>query len=220
MPGAIIPDDWDGSTYECLKIQWPSSPLWRALLFGQVSEPGTATYWDPSTGDEEAAAVAAARAYGQTISQEELGCEEGEDCVIVPASSFAVVHGAQQQIQASTWTPLIWNSYAWNNNNPGFDLPNDRHSPVAASRAGFWYYNVGISLQTVTTWNVALTGVVSGNIVYLGTLTEPSQRFSTIIPITNVNDTYIVQIYTLVTLWTSPGWAVTDFRGTWLGPVA
>ncbi len=67
MAGAIIPDDWDGSTFECLRIEWPSSELWRAILLGNVSKASLPEYWDADTGNPDDAARAVADAYNLTI---------------------------------------------------------------------------------------------------------------------------------------------------------
>lgn len=45
-----IPQDWDGETYCRFSICWPNSTLWRAILRGQVSEPGRGFFWDERTG--------------------------------------------------------------------------------------------------------------------------------------------------------------------------
>lgn len=74
MPGAIVPDDWDGITFDCLQIQWPSSEKWRAILLGQMSEPSFEHYWDDGFGDPSEAASAAGAAYRQTVEDELSVC--------------------------------------------------------------------------------------------------------------------------------------------------
>lgn len=89
MTGAIIPDDWDGVTYKCLRIQWPSSDLWEAILLGQVTIPTTAEYWDPDTGDAEDAASAVVTAYRQTIQNVFTeDCTDMENTEIVGSIKF------------------------------------------------------------------------------------------------------------------------------------
>lgn len=45
-----IPDDWDGETWCCYVIEWPSSKRWRAILNGQVTAPSRGRFWDEKTG--------------------------------------------------------------------------------------------------------------------------------------------------------------------------
>lgn len=57
-----IPDDWDGTTWDCWMIEWPSSTLWTAILCGFVTQPTRGRFWDASTGS-----VAGAQAIGKQI---------------------------------------------------------------------------------------------------------------------------------------------------------
>lgn len=50
-----IPDDWDGESWNCWMIEWPSSTLWTAILCGFVTQPTRGRFWDASTGSVEAA---------------------------------------------------------------------------------------------------------------------------------------------------------------------
>ena len=50
MPGAYIPDDWDGVSYCCYSVRWPDSFEWRAALNGLVSLAGSGWYWNEETG--------------------------------------------------------------------------------------------------------------------------------------------------------------------------
>lgn len=45
-----IPDDWDGTTWDCWMIEWPSSTLWTAILCGFVTQPTRGRFWDAATG--------------------------------------------------------------------------------------------------------------------------------------------------------------------------
>lgn len=45
-----IPDDWDGQTFECIQIEWPSSTLYRGILLGLLSQMSAGRLWDESTG--------------------------------------------------------------------------------------------------------------------------------------------------------------------------
>lgn len=67
MTGAVIPDDWDGVTFRCYRVRWPSSDLWTAILLGQMTVPATLNYWDQNTGIPQDAADATQEAYEQTI---------------------------------------------------------------------------------------------------------------------------------------------------------
>lgn len=54
MPRLPIPDDWNGE-FECVQIQWPSSPKWMALLAGFIISPSRGWYWDERTGSVKGA---------------------------------------------------------------------------------------------------------------------------------------------------------------------
>jgi len=45
-----IPNDWDGETFCRYMVCWPDSTLWRAILLGQLTEPGRGWFWDANTG--------------------------------------------------------------------------------------------------------------------------------------------------------------------------
>jgi len=46
-----IPDDWDGSTGCWVRVWWPNSTLWLALLRGLITNPNYPQFWDERTGD-------------------------------------------------------------------------------------------------------------------------------------------------------------------------
>src|SRR5690606_12920058 len=50
MPGVQIPSDWDGEAWSCVRVQWPDSPQYRALLRGALSQLMRGRYWDGQTG--------------------------------------------------------------------------------------------------------------------------------------------------------------------------
>jgi hypothetical protein len=54
MPEVPIPDDWDGETWECVQIQWPSSVKWFAVLSGLITSPLRGRLWKASTGNIKA----------------------------------------------------------------------------------------------------------------------------------------------------------------------
>jgi hypothetical protein len=50
----LIPNDYDGESYQCIEIQWPDSPQWRAILRGVISEMFRGRIWDETTGSIKA----------------------------------------------------------------------------------------------------------------------------------------------------------------------
>lgn len=64
MPQMPIPDDWDGETYDCVLIDWPSSVQWFAILRGFVTTPLRGRFWDASTGS-----ILAVQAIGREIAE-------------------------------------------------------------------------------------------------------------------------------------------------------
>lgn len=46
-----IPWDWDGESWKCWAIEWPDSPLWRAILEGFITTPMRGWFWDERTGN-------------------------------------------------------------------------------------------------------------------------------------------------------------------------
>jgi len=46
-----IPNDWDGVTWDCYQIQWPSSVVYRAILTGLLSQMTRGRFWDETTGN-------------------------------------------------------------------------------------------------------------------------------------------------------------------------
>lgn len=45
-----IPNDWDGVSWCCSVIEWPSSDQWRAILLGQLTAPLRGRFWDGRSG--------------------------------------------------------------------------------------------------------------------------------------------------------------------------
>jgi len=45
-----IPQDWDGQTWRCVRIEWPDSLEYRAILGGLLSYLMRGRYWDEQTG--------------------------------------------------------------------------------------------------------------------------------------------------------------------------
>lgn len=146
MAGAVIPDDWDGSTFKCNRIQWPSSEQWEAILLGQMTEAARETYWDPETGDPGPAAKAAKDGYLATIDESDIWLKECDEFMNVPA--FRVHKNASQVIPSSVWTVITWEAYWHDSNNPGFILAQEAHSPNSVDLMGLWNYEVNIALDT------------------------------------------------------------------------
>lgn len=144
MAGAIIPDDWDGSTFECQRIEWPASPLWQAILLGQVTEPGWSSYWDADTGDVDAAAQAAKDAYRLTIP-----AIYAEGCDEVPAlvTAYMVETTSLFAMPPFTMTTVEFAAYIYQWNNPGFDFADFSHRPDLVGKSGMWHYDVQVRFQ-------------------------------------------------------------------------
>lgn len=50
MPQYPIPNDWDGTTWGCILVEWPDSEQWLGMLRGLVTTPVRGRFWDGSTG--------------------------------------------------------------------------------------------------------------------------------------------------------------------------
>lgn len=144
MSGAIIPDDWDGSTFECQRIEWPASPKWRAILLGQATEPGWQSYWDANTGDVEDAARAANDAYELTVP--DIYTEECEEMPVLQ-SAFKVRLNAAYPMGPATEYLVFWEAYEYQWNNPGFNLPLSGHEADSVGKYGVWHYDVELFFQ-------------------------------------------------------------------------
>lgn len=147
MPGAIIPDDWDEETYQCLKIQWPASVLWQAILFGQISEPQVDTYWDASSGDVQTAVLATMDAYINTVEQAELECPEENGGGQTVATGFKAYLSANQLLTAGQNNEIQFDTLEWSVNSPNFDVTDYRHKPGAAGLLGLWHYTWQMSFD-------------------------------------------------------------------------
>lgn len=58
-----IPQDWDGTSWCCWVVEWPSSPDWEAILLGFITTPMRGRFWDETTGS-----VIDAQEIGQQIT--------------------------------------------------------------------------------------------------------------------------------------------------------
>lgn len=50
MPEVPIPDDWNGTDWQCVQIVWPDSIKWFAILAGLMTMPARGRLWDGRTG--------------------------------------------------------------------------------------------------------------------------------------------------------------------------
>lgn len=73
MPVVPIPDDWDGETWDCMLLAWPSSVQWYAILRGLLTTPGRGRFWDERSGS-----ILAVQAIGREIEERNpvMSCEE------------------------------------------------------------------------------------------------------------------------------------------------
>lgn len=138
MTGAIIPDDWDGETFKCFRVNWPQSEQYEAILLGSLSKPAYVDYWDPSTGDEDEAATAIQTAYRSTYPG--LWTEECDEPVLVPA--FKVKQTSPQALSASAWQVVEWDAFEYEVNDPQFQLAQNVHSLEDSQWFGIWHYDV------------------------------------------------------------------------------
>lgn len=45
-----IPDDWNGEDWHCIRVRWPDSTLYNALLVGFLTQMARGRFWDERTG--------------------------------------------------------------------------------------------------------------------------------------------------------------------------
>lgn len=172
MPGAIIPDDWDGSTFVCNRIMWPASEQWRALLLGSATNPARVDYWDEDSGDPSDAMQAVEDAFDLTVPTiYTTGCDEMIPGIPVP--TFKVSKDTGQALSAATWTPIDWDVLSWNLNSPQFVLPFSKQAITVENNFGVWHYTLNIGIDSATQMfiqaiitpgpiNLALTGTTNG----------------------------------------------------------
>lgn len=219
MTGAIIPDDWDGVTFECSRIEWPASEKWRAILLGQASEPSQERYWDVDSGDAVAAAIAVQNAYRLTtpvIYTEECDITPG-----IPVPAFSARATSSQSIPASTWTTVVWESLEWALNNPNFSLALNAHTPINEDLLGLWSYAVSVRPDLETpVWLRAIQQ--PGNVVQAVIRTDgynsPLLAFD--VPHDAAGDQLRIEVWSLIansiTFIGPSSW----FTGHFLGPVS
>lgn len=147
MTGAIVPDDWDGSTYKCYQVQWPHSEQYEAILLGNISKPSFLDYWDAGSGDAQEAANAVKTAYRNTVP--DFWAEDCEEKVEA-TKSFRVRRDGIQSIPSGIWTKVLYDEYVWNLQAPGWNMPENAQDMTIPANAGIWQYNAGIRINKFT----------------------------------------------------------------------
>jgi len=168
MAGAIIPNDWDGSTYQCYKVQWPSSEQWGAILLGQITEPTVEAYWEPASGNPADAVQAVLTSEAQT--EPEFYVEDCNDMTehthprgevtsrilnLALPSAQALSDGIWQkvnfEVQTAFGAPHFW------------DDTNHKQVVTLTDYVGVWNYSGGVFVTSApTTLSVGL--YVNGSI--------------------------------------------------------
>lgn len=215
MTGAIIPDDWDGETYKCWKVQWPDSADYSAILLGNISKPSFLDYWDPDTGDAQEAANAIKAAYNQTLPG-----FWAEDCNMLPSidnRAFKVYNSVVQSVPATTWTQIEWDTFLLNRYAPGFNLAAESQDMTFTGIEGIWQYNAEIWLDTPADLNLELR--LNGyRVIAAGQAKNKTQvRVSTSFYVDPTWTSLSLWIYTTVAGDTIP---VLDYSPTWTGFLA
>ena len=217
MP-AIIPDDWDGTTFECKRVIWPSSKKWAAILLGQMTEPTVEAYWDGETEARVDASFAVQTAYRQTIPDiYNLGCD---DLTNLPATAFKVVIDGTQAIAATTWTEIIWETYLYNHNDTGFDLGDFGHLPVSQQKKGLWHYDASLQVVAIPgVWYaraiIEETGQILANVQASGQFVDLS--FPHVWG--NVDNTLRIETWGVAAMVISDTPGNTWWSGDYIGPV-
>lgn len=147
MTGAIIPDDWDGTSFNCQKVMWPSSVQWRAILLGQLTEAEKEYFWDADFGVVADAVQAIKDA--ETLTLPDFWTEECEDMPTIPVIAFKTEINTPFAISATTWTTIPWADYFYQHNNPGFDFVGSGHKPTLQGHLGVWHYDYNIAADVV-----------------------------------------------------------------------
>jgi len=145
MTGAIIPTDWDGVSFNCQKVVWPASVQWRAILFGQFTEPHYSSFWDEDTGDVDDAVQAVKDA--EKLTEPEFWTEDCDVQSGHPVSAFLAYPTSAQVLTPGTWNTVRWASLEWDLNNPGFDLAANGHIPGPEGHVGIWHYDIQLNVQ-------------------------------------------------------------------------
>lgn len=108
MPKLPIPDDWDGVTWRCVKISWPNSPMWIAVLNGLLTQSTRGRWWDEKTGS-----IAGVQEIGREIWERN---SPFRNCDVVPSEEIifepgkgqgqSISEGEEQEMPSVTWITL------------------------------------------------------------------------------------------------------------------
>lgn len=173
MPGAIIPDDWDGESFNCQKVVWPSSEMWKAILFGQITEPESSSFWDPDSGDVDDARQA-------IVDAEDLTSPDffTEDCDVIPGQDIVCAFKALKTVvlglAAATWTVVPFEIFGYAHNSPEFFLATNSHQVTNPELFGLWHYDLTMKLITVNPVYLRIVETPSiKTVIYLGSSLGP-----------------------------------------------
>lgn len=147
MSGAIIPDDWDGSTYKCWKVQWPDSVDYSAILLGSISKPSYLDYWDADSGDAQEAANAIKSAYNATLP--DFWASDCEDPLLT-TKGFRVRATSTQAVPAATWTKVLFDEFVYNIKPSTWNLAENAQDMTIPASAGIWQYNASVAFDITT----------------------------------------------------------------------
>ncbi len=219
MPGAIIPNDWDGVTFNCAKVYWPASVRWRAILFGQITEPERSSFWDPDSGDIDDAMQAIVDAEGLT----EPDFWE-EDCDVIPGhpiSAFLAYSASDQVLSIGSWQTVVWATLLWNFNNSGFNLFLNGHDALTPDKPGWWHYDVQLQVEPASAWKATRAVLVgTGQQVARMDINWRHPRLSFNHKWGEGEPPLVVQVYTSVAATVRADRTETWFSGHYLGPVS
>lgn len=155
MSGARVPEDWDGLTYKCFRIQWPDSVDYQAVLLGQVTEPSNDWFWDDEFGTAENGAAAILQA--ESLTFPDFGTKECDSILPVEHAGFrANFGGVNQALTAGVWNKVT----LWNVNYDYFlsewQESNNRHKITQGKNAGLWHYTIQVRASGFITGEMRL----------------------------------------------------------------
>lgn len=166
MGGAVVPGDWDGSSYQCVRVIWPDSVDYQALLVGQITEPQSESFWDAETGDVSEAIAGMVTSELQTIETGWI-----EDCLTVETPPTFVVHTTQgNTLLAGIWEPITFNIETTEIGDPGWQgglLPTPAHRPYLEDKAGLWLYTLNLASHSPSQMFIAIRDGAGGAFIGL-----------------------------------------------------
>lgn len=75
--GFLIPDDWDGVTWDCWTVKWPASERWRVMLVSLMYLLTRGREWDSSSGTIRDAQAIAWQIFGANVPLNQCGGLDG-----------------------------------------------------------------------------------------------------------------------------------------------